>query len=1110
MSLLPLPTLALLGLTGALNALALVGMASALAAGITALVEGWDDAGHALAWGLASAALRAGVAWVQRVVATRALLETKERLRRELAERLVRRGGARIGADSTLATRGLDGLDSYITVFLPALVNAACVPLLVGARILSADWVSALIIVLTVPLIPVFMALIGLHTEERVAAAAAALERLSQHVVELARGLPVLLGLGRATEQARALQRISEEFRGRAMQTLRTAFLSSLALELIATISVAIVAVFIGVRLVHGVMPLELGLLALLLAPECFTPFRAVGSAFHASQDGKEALGRARAAIEQPDAASPLSLGDVVSAQGLTVRYAERETPAVSRLDFTAPEGGITVLDGPSGAGKTTVLRLLAGRLPEGEHGAVVEGLVTLVDRERVAWLPQHPHALADSVREELELYSEGVPTGEDHIRRVLRRLQLESLALADPARLSPGELRRVAFARVLLRVEAGARLVLLDEPTAHLDTSSTHAVLAAIEEMRGRATVLVASHDPAVRALADATVVLGAGPTPRGELVTSGDMVDPASGQGEASVDLAFDDPTGAGAELLRFLRPVAGRIALALLLGTLAALFAISLTAVSAWLIVQSSRQPHIMTLLVAIVGVRFFGIGRAVLRYAERLVGHDAVFSALTSLRVRLWKGLAAHGLKSRSALHGGNALDRLVRDADVVRDLALRAVLPPLVGAMTVAAGAAGLTVVHPGALPVLLCLAAVLLVVAPTAGLLADRFAARAEQELRSTVLRRFTAMLTAADDLAANGVDARARESLATADAAASAAARRGAGSLGLGEALVIAACSIAALAMLPLSADAVTSGRLDAALVAVLALTPLGLIEPGLDLVSGVRQWPALRLVLRRVGALTAGESPEGAPPLREAGRVTELSLSGVSACWPGARRPAFECVDASVGAGGWLVVTGPSGAGKSTLLSLLLGHLSPASGHYRLNGTDAAAPESRGLLSRIAWCPQEGYLFDSTLRGNLLIARPRAAAPSDEEMVSALERVGLAPLLASLPDGLDTRVGSDGPALSGGQRQRVAVARTLLAASDVILLDEPTAHLDEAAGESLVRDLRRGLSDRIVVLVTHAPSLIAPGDVRVELSGAAERIPELAVSSISVGGAA
>lgn len=372
-----------LGVLAALKALSLVLMAQAVASVLAGLVSqspAWADQ---LGWGLAGVVLRSLTVWAQGVASRRAALGVKEELRTGLLEHALRNGtraaGPSDGGLAILATRGLDALDSYYSQFLPALVNCAAIPLLLGARILFADWVSAVVIVLTVPLVPVFMVLIGRYTEDRVRAAQTALARLSGHMLELAKGLPVLVGLGRATAQRKALEDISEQYRSRTMETLRTAFLSALALELIATISVAVVAVFIGVRLVHGDMPLEAGLLALILAPDCYLPLRELGTAHHASDDGRAALsettavtaateprplsaGKARAVEADGGTAAAAAAGGGVTVTGLEVTYAGRSAPAVGPLTFIAPPGRITALDGPSGAGKAPCWQCWPGR----------------------------------------------------------------------------------------------------------------------------------------------------------------------------------------------------------------------------------------------------------------------------------------------------------------------------------------------------------------------------------------------------------------------------------------------------------------------------------------------------------------------------------------------------------------------------------------------------------------------------------------------------------------------------------------------------------------------------------------------------------------------------
>ena len=1056
----------LLGLLAALKALSLVLMAQAVASMLAGL------AGHDPAWadqlvlGAAGAVLRSLTVWAQSVASRRAALGVKEELRSQLLEQALRNGtrpaGPTDGGLAVLATRGLDALDNYYTQFLPALVNCAAIPLLLGARILFADWISAVVIVLTVPLVPLFMVLIGRYTEERVREAQSALARLSGHMLELAKGLPVLVGLGRAAAQRKALEDMSEEYRSRTMGTLRTAFLSALALELIATISVAVVAVFIGVRLVHGDMALEAGLLALILAPDCYLPLRELGTAHHASDEGRAALAETTAVLADPGAV-PLSPGPAagaaasaagarlraccraavagppaVTVDGLAVRFGGRTDDAVGPLSFTAAAGRITALDGPSGAGKSTVLGVLAGTIGTGA-GTVVSGRIGGFTTAELAWVPQHPVMVASTVLDEVRLYL-GVPvfgpdTGEvgtpagspagtpagtqaseesdAAARRCLAAVAAEHLAAKHPAELSPGELRRVALARGLARIEAGASLLLLDEPTAHLDRGTATVVNRALAGLRGRVTVLLVAHDRQTRELADTVVAVA----PHGggrHGVEHPDSVTllPASAGDDADVqDAAIRPPSvvaaatpsptadpdvrvvlklaprlpsavrlGQPSQLRRLLAPVAGRFAAAGAVGTLAALFAVALAGLSGWLIIRASEQPPILYLLTAIVGVRFFGVGRAGLRYAERLLLHDAVFAALTRLRGRLWESLSRRALSLRRLLQGGNVLGTVVDDVDTVRELLPRVVLPPLTAVAVAAAAVVGIGLLLPAALPAVVAAAVLSIIVAPALALAADRMSAGTEQRLRSGVLRDVAAALDARAELHANGVSAPVLGAISRADRSATAASQRSAWAEGLGQSLTVLACAGAALASAVLAAPLALSGAVEPATVAVVVLVQLALVDPYAAITTAVRQYPALRSVLRRISeagvlepeakhgpqgdeAAAGGLVPVAARPDGRPG----IELVDLAAAWPGGGN-VFAGLTAEAGPGRWLAVTGASGSGKSTLLAVILGFLPAASGHLFLSG-------------RAAWCPQEAHLFDSTIRGNLLLARPEPA---------------------------------------------------------------------------------------------------------------------------------
>ncbi|WP_243224675.1 thiol reductant ABC exporter subunit CydC [Microbacterium sp. CIAB417] len=1087
LSAVPRRSLYALGVLAASRALGLVLIAEALARGISGLAAGGIDGGGlrlVLVLGILGALLRSGAEWAASVLARRVATSVKQDLRGRLWRRLAA-GDASGGGTAILAADGLDDLDDYFVQTIPAVISAAVVPLIVGVRILGADWVSALVIVLTVPLVPLFMILIGKHTQQRTDAALAALTRLADHLTELARGLPVLVGLGRVDEQTRALDSIQSRYRARTEETLRWAFLSALALELVATISVAIVAVFLGLRLLNGTMTLEPALLALVLAPECFTALREVGTAFHASQDGLSALDRTRALLSRSGGRDVREPGDAgIRLEALSVRYAGREDAALDAV--TGELRGITAVTGPSGAGKSTLLSALAGVLPA---DAVVSGRIVGVSADAVAWAPQAPRGFADTPRAELALYGAGADA--------LREVGLAALADAAVAELSPGELRRLAVARALARIDAGARLLVLDEPTAHLDAGSAALVRAAISRRADRCIVVLASHEPDTLAMATGTIPVGATGAESGR---AGSEADASAAQrpGPAEVGTAaVAAPTSVAAAPNRPVAGPSGRLTLralvrphrwiwtaSVLLAALAAGLGIALTAVSGWLIVRASVEEYIMYLLVAIVGVRAFGIGRAVGRYAERLVTHRAAFQVVDALRLRLWRAIAARGAGSRRLLEGGAPLDYLVTLADDLRDQLPR-VLPPIGAGVLVIVGAivtTGLVAPH-----LVLLVATVLLLAVAAASVLAiasERGAGAARVSARSDIVRGTSALAAAADDLRGNGATPAALDVLDAAGDRLAAAERRAAWSSGLGSAVVTAAVALLAILVAPLSP------QLPAENASAVALLVLALLEPLVGLVAAVHRLPALRALRERLGPiLRPAPSPEWGRMAPDAA-VEEVALDDVTIRYPGAARPAVEGVAGVARAGRWLVLDGPSGSGKSTVLSAVMGALPLERGAVLADDVPLTRMTERGWRDRVAWCPQDAYVFDSTLRGNLLLARPRDDAPDDTALRAALARAGLAPLLDGLSAGLDTRVGAGGSALSGGERQRLAVARALLTQADVILLDEPTAHLDEPTAAAMMADVRSATADRVVLLVSHRTADRTPGDDVVSLA--------------------
>ncbi|MCV7626027.1 thiol reductant ABC exporter subunit CydC [Micrococcus luteus] len=1066
--------------------------------------------------GAAGVALRALAEAGQRVVGRRAALGAQQQVRAAVvAQRLAAADGGRprSGADAVLVTHGLKSLDDHYTEALPALAATAVVPAALGVWILTHDLVSAVVAAITLPLVPLFMILVGRHTQERIDAAQDGLDRLAGHLLELARGLPVLVGLHRAGVQRRALQEVSQRHHAATMVTLRTAFLSGLALELIASLSVAVMAVFIGLRLVNGQMALLDGLVVLILAAEVYLPLREVGAAYHASEDGREAESRARAAADAPvpapvletlaPASGPDRDGGVVI-RDLSVRLAGRQV--LGGLDLSALPGRLTALAGPSGTGKSTVLRLLAGLLRQ--DAAEATGRVAGVDTERTLWIGQHPVLTERTVAGELDLAAGGALPGPVR-SAVLAAVALEGLQERDPADLSPGERRRVAVARLLARLHAadgtGPWLVLLDEPTAHLDGAVAAVVVETLAALPSGAvpglstpqcTVLAASHDPTLLTAADAIVRLapGAGPT-AGSPATAMPV---AAAQGRARPEPAT--PRRASLRVgLRLLpwrhRKLWAGIGWAAGTHVSAALLA----ALSGWLIVTASSRPPVLYLLAVIVLVRGFGLSRAVFRYLDRLVTHDAVFGWATELRLRLWDALGRQPRLWGRVGRTDGALSLLVSDVDAFRDAVPRVLVPAPAALLAWLATAALTQALAPELAVVALVPGAVALVAIPALVAVLDRRQTAAQVRGQGALVDRAAAVLNAAGDLRGLGLTEPALRGLAALDDRLQRPHRRAAWAAGGGRALAVAASGGIAVAVAAAAAHTGTSAPV-AALVVLLALS---WAEPYGALAAAAQHWGTLADRARATGELLGPEEGGAAAPPEPAeaaepaatpeGRVCRLRLAEAAFAHPGAP-PLWTDLELDLAPGDVAVVTGPSGSGKSTLLAVLLGFLPLTAGRYTLETVpptpqpDPVRPDATAL-ARVAWTPQDALIFDSTARGNLALARGVADAPSDAELTAALELVGLGPWLAAAPQGLDTRVGPGGQRLSGGQRQRLAVARALVARADVVLLDEPTAHVDADEARALITDLRRALTDRIVVIVTHDGRLLEDGDVPVRV---------------------
>ncbi len=717
---------------------------------------------------------------------------------------------------------------------------------------------SAAIIVGTLPLIPVFMVLIGWATQNRMDRQWLLLSQLSGHFLDVVAGLPTLKVFGRAKAQAASIRTITAEYRRATMRTLRIAFISSFALELLATLSVALVAVTIGMRLVHGELDLYTGLLILILAPEAYLPLRQVGTQYHAAAAGLGAAEEIFAVLETP--APVAGKGTVpqgaLAFENVTVRYPGRSTDAVTDVTFTVAPGETVALVGPSGSGKSTLTdRRGAGLRPPrrgpGERrrgrphrtrhrrlapprglGAAAAPPVRRDDRgERPAGPPRRGRrsGTARPAGRGCAGLRGGPPRGADTVLG------------EDGTGLSAGQRQRLALARAFL---ADRPVMLLDEPTAALDGATEAEVVAAVRRLAEGRTVLLVVHRPALLAAADRVVRLPAAEVHRESAAgavangrTGADTVRGAApDQGSRPETVPDERAEKAPGRVLARVRALSGarrgRITLALLLGALALVSAVGLMATSGWLISRASQQPPVLYLMMAVTATRAFGIGRAVFRYAERLVSHDAVLRMLADTRVAVYRRLERLAPAGLRGTRRGDLLTRLVSDVDALQDYWLRWLLPAgaAVAVSTLSVGFTTWLLPEAGAV-----LAAGLLAAGVGVPLLTAAVARRTERRLapaRGDLATRVTDLLTGTAELTVAGALPARAEGTRRADGVLTRIASRSAALTGLGDGLTALFSGLTVAAAGLVGVQGVTAGRLDGVALAVVVLTPLAAFE--------------------------------------------------------------------------------------------------------------------------------------------------------------------------------------------------------------------------------------------------------------------------------------
>jgi ATP-binding cassette subfamily C protein CydCD len=1076
--------------------------------------------------------LRGAAVLFSELAANRTASRVKDELRGELFTHILALGpavvrGERSGELINTVVEGVEALDAYFREYLPQLVLATLIPLTFLILIFPIDWVSGIILLVTAPLIPLFMILIGSLAEALTRRQWQTLSRMSAYFLDILQGLTTLKILGRSRAQIQVIKQVSERHRTATMQVLRVAFLSALVLELVSTLSTALIAVGIGVRLLYGQIAFIDAFFVLLLAPEFYLPLRMLGTRFHAGMAGVSAAERIFQVLDLPVDSPRAARGASVARslhppeiilEDISYTYPGESQPAVAGISLCIPAGKRLAVVGPSGSGKSTLAALLLGLISPQSGSFMINGLRfdSLAKPEWrgcCAWVPQNPYLFNSSVEQNILVSSPQASLAS--VRRAARMAKADEFIQALPAgyntpvgergaRLSGGQQQRLALARAFLK---NAPFIVTDEATANLDPLQESQIQAATRHLARERTVLTIAHRLATVINADWIVVMNGG-----QVVQSGSHAElieqdglyrrlvsafsdtntnclpaerplPANQDWDAPQFSAESQPANPTQQptktrqpvylLGSFLKPYLGWVTLSVLLGFATIASGIGLLSTSAYIIARAALHPSIAVLEVPIVGVRFFGLSRGVFRYLERLASHQTTFRILARLRVWFYTALEPLAPARLLSYQSGDLLSRITADISLLENFYVRGVAPPAVAVLI------GLVMVlFLGSFGAELGWTLLIFLLAAGIGLpwLVRVLSRKPGGKLVTERAALNNALLDGIQGLPDLLVYGQIAKQTALVD-------RLNAAYLNTQSKLArLSACQNSALLVLSnlcmwvvllVGIPLVRQGSIDGVALAVLVLAALSTFEAvqplpqaASTLETSLQAAARLEEIVSTQPAVKDPPKPAALPP------KVELDVNHLTFAYPGRFRPALFDLSFHLPEGGKIAVVGPSGAGKSTLVNLMLRFWEIPRGSIYLSEHDLANYNQQEIRQATAVVAQHTYLFNTSVRENLLIARPSA---SENDIVAACQAAQIHDRILNLPDGYDTLLGDQGLRLSGGERQRVAIARAFLRDAPLLILDEATANLDSLTEKAVWRALEGLMSGRSTLMITH-----------------------------------
>ena len=1050
-----------------------------------------------------------------------------------------------------LLTDGLEQVDAYVARYIPQILYAILIPLIMGIAIVDALPIIGIILIVTVPLIPFFMILIGKQADRLNKEQWERMSFLSGHFLDVLQGITTLKLFGRAKDQIKVIGRLSEEFKDSTLKVLRVAFLSALVLELVSTISTALIAVYLGLTLLDGEIAFFPAFFILLLAPEFYTPFRQLGAAFHTGMAGKTSILKYEDFMNRepslPVGGDTRLDGSVehIEIKDLTFTYKNSDN-GIRNITLEAKRNEPIMLVGESGAGKSTIAHIVGGFLQAPRTTVTVDGhdICDLdIDwwRQQITYVSQHPHIMKGTLR---EILSFGMEVSDKEILDACKEVQLldvinrhaeglDAVIGEGGLGLSGGERQRVALARAFLRK---GQVLILDEVTAHLDVKTESIISTAIQQLMKDKIVIIIGHRLQTMHWASKLYVLKQGviiqqgsyeelvavdgyfkelvasglgqfssaieelKTSRHSTVQSIDVMDAAQKQEcitdakkqECITDAKKQEIITDGVTkfstvdthdvnrptmglqgwklLFAVLSPAKWSLVLALLFTFLTVLMNVGLLTVSSWLLASAALQPGLTYLSLAIVGVRFFGVSRAVCRYFERYTSHRMAFQGLYGLRLWFYAHLEPLAPAILKRFGAGDMLGRIMGDIEVLQFFYLRTLIPPVAAIALTALVAYGVSTIDDSLVMPIVMAALVLGLVLPFVVYAHNKQSLRAIGPQQGTYKALLSDTMDSLEDVISYGneglVYKRIQQMMKHVDGYKGTIDR----GMNLGNTLFLGGVQLTVVVVAIMASNALT-GAWASVMVAVAAIGTQAWFEALQPMIAAVHHGAESKVATSRLIAL-ANEPLPVVEPLepKPFNPNRDITFTNVSFGYDN-EHTIYENLRLDIKQGQSIAIVGASGSGKTTLFNMLE-RLYDYKGSIHVGDVelkDVCIDTWRNALGTIT---QDTYIFHASFGDNIRLARPEATA---EELEQAIHRASLQTVVDKLSDGIHTIVGSGGHGLSGGERQRVALARLFLRNPQIVLLDEPLEGLDQVTRKALHRDLMHYVEGKTCLYITH-----------------------------------